>query len=66
MRSYWTAGEGGGANGGWGIDENATAKDQYGNEYTMEAIYDELISAGVDAEEAKEYVIDLQERLGLA
>ena len=62
----WTAGEGGGANWGWGIDENATAKDQYGNEYTMEAIYDELISAGVDAEEAKEYVIDLQERLGLA
>ncbi len=60
----WTMTDDGGWNGGWGIDNNGKAKDQYGNEMSMQNIYEELKKTmGADA--AKKYVIEMQNRIGI-
>ena len=66
----WTMTNNGGNNllGFWSsdkyIDDNAKAKDQYGNEYSMRDLYNELEdSMGADA--AKKYVLKLQKDLGI-
>ena len=60
----WKMTDDGGWNGGWGIDNNGKAKDQYGNEMSMQDIYEELKKTmGEDA--AKKYVIEMQNKIGI-
>lgn len=61
----WTAGKDGGVNWFWGIDNNASVKDQYGNEYKLDKLVDALVAEGMDKKAAKEYVKNLQGKLGL-
>lgn len=61
----WTAGKNGGINWFGGIDNNATVKDQYGNEYSLDKLVDALVADGMSKSEAKEYVKKLQGKLGL-
>ena len=60
----WTLVDGGGINWFWGIDNNAVVKDNYGNSYKLGKLKDALIAEGMSKEAAKEYVMNLQERLG--
>lgn len=61
----WSAGNDGGVNWFWGIDNNASVKDQYGNEYRLDKLVDALVAEGMSRKEAKEYVKKLQGQLGL-
>lgn len=61
----WITGENGGINWFGGIDNNATVKDQYGNEYRMDKLVDALVAEGMDKKSAKEYVKKLQDKLGM-
>lgn len=61
----WSAGNDGGVNWFWGIDNNASVKDQYGNEYRLDKLVDALVAEGMDRKDAKEYVKNLQGQLGL-
>ena len=61
----WKAGKDGGTNWFWGIDNNATVKDQYGNEYRLDKLVDALVAEGMDKKTAKDYVKKLQSQLGL-
>ena len=61
----WSAGKDGGVNWLWGIDNNATVKDQYGNEYRLDKLVDALVAEGMSKSEAKDYVKKLQSTLGL-
>ena len=56
------------SDGGWnlfGVDKNAKVKDQYGNPYTLDELVDALVEEGYSKSEAKDYVIDLQRKLGI-
>ena len=61
----WSAGNDGGVNWFWGIDNNASVKDQYGNEYRLDKLVDALVAEGMERKDAKEYVKKLQGQLGL-
>jgi uncharacterized membrane protein YgcG len=61
----WTAGKSGGINWLGGIDNNATVKDQFGNEYRLDKLVDALVAEGMSKSEAKNYVKKLQAQLGL-
>lgn len=60
----WTAVDKGGNNYFGGVDGNAIARDQYGNEYRMDDLYKELKKT-MSATDAKAYVEKLQKRIGL-
>lgn len=60
----WTVVDKGGNNYFGGIDNNAIAKDQYGNEYRMDDLYKELKKT-MSAKAAKAYVIEIQKEIGL-
>ena len=61
----WKAGKDGGTNWFGGIDNDATVKDQYGNEYRLDKLVNALVAEGMDKKAAKEYVNKLQSKLGL-
>ena len=61
----WTAGKDGGINWFGGVDNNATVKDQYGNEYRLDKLVDALAAEGMSKSDAKAYVKKLQGQLGL-
>ena len=61
----WTAGKNGGINWFWGVDNNATVKDQYGDEIRLDDLVDKLVSQGMEKKKAKEYVKKLQDNLDL-
>lgn len=60
----WTLIDDGGVNGLGGIDNNAVVRDQYGNQYRLDKLVKALVSEGMDKEDAKKFVKDLQTRLG--
>ena len=60
----WTLVDDGGINWFWGIDNNATVKDQYGNTYRLDKLKTALIEAGMSKSEAENYVKSLQKSLG--
>lgn len=60
----WKVVDNGGINAG-GIDHNAVVKDEYGNEFSLGKLIKALTSAGMDKEDAKEYVLNLQAKLGI-
>ena len=60
----WTLSDDGGVNWFWGIDNNAVVKDQYGNSYRLDKLVDALVAEGMSKDEAKDYVKNLQRRLG--
>jgi peptidoglycan hydrolase-like protein with peptidoglycan-binding domain len=60
----WTLVDNGGVNWFWGIDNNATVKDQYDNKYTLDKLVDALVSEGMSKSDAKAYVKKLQAQLG--
>ena len=60
----WKLVDGGGPNWFWGIDNNAKVKDNYGNEYELSKLKKALESEGMSKDEAKEYVLNLQKKLG--
>lgn len=62
--SDWTMVDDGGINWFGGIDNNGKIRDQYGNEYTMKEIYNDL-KTSIGSEKAKEYVVDLQKKFGI-
>lgn len=49
----------------WGIDKNAKVKDQYGKEYRLDELVENLVAEGMSKKEAKEYVKKLQKDLGI-
>lgn len=61
----WKASSDGGTNWFGGIDNNATVKDQYGNEYRLDKLVNALVAEGMDKASAKEYAKKLQSKLGL-
>ena len=61
----WTVTSKGGFNWFGGVNGNAKMKDNYGNEYSMDELVDELVLAGWDKAKAKQWVIDLQNSKGL-
>ena len=60
----WTLVDDGGVNWFWGIDENAVVKDQYGNTYRLDKLVDALVAEGMKKSDAKDYVKNLQKKLG--
>ena len=60
----WTLVDDGGINWFWGIDNNATVKDQYGNTYRLDKLVDALVADGMSKSDAKAYVKNLQAKLG--
>ena len=60
----WTLVDDGGVNWFWGVDNNATVKDQYGNTYRLDKLVDALVAEGMSKSEAKTYVKNLQAQLG--
>ena len=60
----WTLVDDGGVNWFWGIDNNATVKDQYGNTYRLDKLVDALVAEGMSKSDAKTYVKNLQAKLG--
>ena len=60
----WTLTDDGGVNWLWGIDNNATVKDQYGNSYRLDKLVKALVAEGMSQSEAKAYVKKLQKSLG--
>ena len=65
----------GGKNGKDGIDEDARVKDQYGNEYRLDSLYDELVEFYLNQDKnknkaeaekkANDYILKLQRNLGI-
>ena len=60
----WTLEDDGGWNWFGGIDGNAEFKDEYGDIYTGDEIYEALIKAGMSEGDAEQYVKNLQHDLG--
>ena len=60
----WTLVDDGGVNWFWGVDNNATVKDQYGNTYRLDKLIDALVAEGMTKSDAKAYVKKLQAQLG--
>lgn len=60
----WTLEDDGGLNWFWGVDNNATVKDQYGNTYRLDKLVNALVAEGMSKDEAKAYVKKLQAQLG--
>ena len=60
----WTLQDDGGVNWFWGVDNNATVKDQYGNTYRLDKLVDALVADGMSKADAKNYVKNLQAKLG--
>ena len=60
----WTLKDDGGINWFWGVDNNASVKDQYGNTYRLDKLVDALVAEGMSKSEAKAYVKNLQKQLG--
>lgn len=60
----WTLVDDGGVNWFWGVDNNATVKDQYGNTYRLDKLVDALVADGMSKSDAKAYVKKLQAQLG--
>ena len=52
----WTVTDDGGWNWWGGVDGDVKVKDQYGNEYTLEDLIDELVNQGMSKKDAKAYV----------
>jgi len=61
----WSVANDGGVNWFWGVDNNAVVRDQWGNEYRMDTLVDELVAGGMSKKAAKDYVKDLQKQLGI-
>ena len=55
----------GGINWFGGVDNNAKVTDQYGNKYKLSELVDKLVESGMDKKKAKEYVVKLQDSLGI-
>ena len=47
------------------LDDNAKVRDQYGNEMTIEALYEQLLKEGMSEKKAKELLVALQDELGI-
>ena len=60
----WSLESDGGVNWFWGVDGNASVKDEYGNKYTMDQLVSALVAEGMKKADAKAYVKKLQTRLG--
>lgn len=60
----WTLVDDGGINWFWGVDNNATVKDQYGNTYRLDKLVNALVAEGMSKDAAKQYVKKLQAQLG--
>lgn len=60
----WTMTDDGGVDWFGGIDNNGKAKDQYGNEYTMKDLFNELKKT-MSTKDARAYVTNLQKQLGI-
>lgn len=60
----WEVVDNGGINWLWGIDNDAVVRDENGNEYTLKQLKKELEKT-MTSKEAKEYVKELQDRLGI-
>jgi hypothetical protein len=60
----WSLVDNGGTNWFGGIDGNGVVKDQYGTEYKIDDLYDELKKT-MSKDDAKKYVKDLQKTLGI-
>ncbi|MEE1356596.1 MAG: hypothetical protein UHG68_03415 [Clostridia bacterium] len=60
----WEMTDDGGVNWLWGIDKDGKVRDQFGNEYTMKELLTELEKT-MTTKEAKEYIKQLQEQLGI-
>lgn len=60
----WEMADDGGVNWLWGIDKDGKVRDQFGNEYTMKELLTELEKT-MTTKEAKEYIKQLQEQLGI-
>jgi hypothetical protein len=60
----WTLVDDGGVNWFWGVDNNATVKDQYGNTYRLDKLVNALVAEGMSKSDAKAYVKKLQAQLG--
>lgn len=61
----WSVVDDGGINWFWGVDEDAVVKDQWGNEYRLDKLVDELVAGGMSKKSAKKHVKDLQKQLGI-
>ena len=61
-KRQWTLVDDGGINWGWGIDNNAKVKDQYGNTYTLSDLR-KMLEPIIGKDAAKQYVLDLQKTL---
>lgn len=61
----WTLEDNGGVNWFWGLDNNAKVRDPAGNVYTLKELKNKLMNEeGMAEEEADEYVMRLQKKLG--
>lgn len=47
------------------LDDDAKVRDQYGNEMTIEALYEQLLKEGMSEKKAKELLVALQDELGI-
>ena len=60
----WSVVDDGGTNWFWGVDNNASVKDQYGNTYTLKELKKELEKT-MTSKQAKDYILKLQKQLGI-
>ena len=60
----WSMVDNGGTNWFWGVDNNASVKDQYGNTYTLKELKKELEKT-MSSKQAKDYILNLQKQLGI-
>lgn len=61
----WEFEDSGGNNWGGGIDNNAKVKDQFGNVYRMDDLYEAMKKAGLSEKEAEAYALLIQARTGV-
>lgn len=61
----WEKGHDGGINWFGGIDNNATVVDQYNNPYRLDSLVKALVADGMSEEEAEEFILNLQDLLGI-
>ena len=61
----WAFEDGGGNNWGGGIDNNAKVKDQFGNVYRMDDLYEAMKKAGLSDKEAEAYALLIQAKTGV-
>lgn len=61
----WSVVDDGGLNWFWGVDRDAVVQDESGNSYRLDSLVNELVASGYSKSEAKDYVKNLQKRLGI-